>query len=70
MLHPAVEACLFYRKFGIRKLRKGYPRIYADLYWESRVYGVRMLQKAYPRAYAVFCRRSRVYGALNSKGRL
>ena len=70
MLHPVVEACLFYKKVGIRKLRKGYPRIYADLCWESSVYGVRVLQKAYPRAYAVLCRRSRVYGVLNSKGRL
>ena len=70
MLHPAVEACLFYRKVGIRKLRKGYPRIYADSCWESNVYGVRVLQKAYPRAYAVLCRRSCVYGVLNIKGKL
>ena len=63
MLHPAVKACLFYRKVGIRKLRKGYPRIYPDLCWESSVYGVRVLQKEYQRAYAVLCRRSHVYGA-------
>ena len=70
MLHPAVKACLFYRKVGIREFRKGYPRIYADLCRESRVYGVHVLQKFYPRTYAVLCRRSRVYGVLNSKGRL
>ena len=60
MLHPAVKACLFYRKVGIRKLRKGYRRIYADLCEVSRVYVVvyvvRLLQKVYPRTYAGLCR--------------
>ena len=70
MLHTAVEACLFYRKVGIRKLRKGYPRIYADLWGVSRVYVVRMLQRVYPRTYAGLCRRNRVYGVLNSKCKL
>ena len=70
MLHPPVEACMFYRKVGIRKLRKVYTRIHADLCWESRVYGVRLLQRVYPRSYAGSCRRNRVYEVLNSKGNL
>ena len=70
MLHPAVEACLFYRKVGIRKLRKVYTRIHADLCWESRVYGVRLLQRVYPRPYAGLFRINHVYGVLNSKGKL
>ena len=70
MLHPTVEACLFYRKVGIRKLRKGYTRIYADLCWESRVYVERLLQKVYPRTYTGLCRINRVYGVLSSKGKL
>lgn len=40
MLHHAVEAFLFYRKIGIRKLCQGYPRIYVVLCKRSRVYGV------------------------------
>ena len=70
MLHPAVEVCLFYRKVGIRRLQKGYPRIYAGYGKGSRVYVGRLLQKVYPRTYAVSCRRKRVYEVLNSKGNL
>ena len=70
MLHPAVEARLFYRKDGIRELRKVYTRIHADLCGESRVYRIRMLQRLYPRAYAVLYRITRVYGILSSKGNL
>ena len=70
MLHPVVEVCLFYRKVGIRRLQKGYARIYADSSWVSRVYVERLLQKEYPRTYAVLYRRNRVYEALNSKGKL
>ena len=52
MLHPAVEAGLFYRKDGIRELRKVYTRIHADLCGESRVYRIRMLQD-YIRVYTL-----------------
>jgi len=40
MLHPAIEACLFQRKIGVRKLDQGYPRTYVDLCRCSHVYGV------------------------------
>ena len=66
MLHPVVEICLFYRKVGIRRLRKGYERIHADSCWVSRVYAGRLLQKEYPRTYAVLYRIKRVYEVLNT----
>ena len=39
MLHPAVETCLFQRKFVVRELDEEDPRTYAGLCRYSHVYG-------------------------------